>query len=130
MSTEVVSRTPMWRNLVWFGVAGSVVAWALAWFVSPTKAPALVMLIVAFAAVGLVYRAGKGTRIAWAGLIVAGVVLLLGAVLYTGLLLITGGLPAGHATIVDWLFTAVFPMATAVSLIVGAALTFRFAREG
>lgn len=130
MSTDI-ARTPAWRNLVWIGVGGSVVAWALAWFftrgTSPVT-PALLMLLVAVAAVALLYRARQGTQVAWIGLIAAGVVLLLGAVLYTGILFVTGALPAGQVTIVDWLFVSILPLATAVAMILGAGPAYRNAR--
>lgn len=130
MSTDFM-RMPAWRNLVWIGVVGSVVAWALAWFVmrgpSPLG-PSLVMLIVAVAAVALFYRARQGTRVAWVGLIVAGVVLLLGGILNTGLLFVAGAFPAGQVSLLDWLFASVLPLASAVALLLGAGPAYRNAQ--
>ena len=128
MNTDF-AQTPTWRTLAVVGVVGSVVAWALAWFVtrgSSTVTPSLLMLVVAIAGVGLYYRARKGTRMAWVGLIIAGVTMLVGGILNTGLLFIAGGLPAGNVSIVDWVFGSVLPMASAVALIMGAGLTYRY----
>jgi hypothetical protein len=113
----------MWRNLVTAGVVGSVVAWALAWFVEP--GPTLLMVVVALAAVGLWYRARQGTRWAWAGLIVAGVTMLFGAVYFTGILFLGGS----AVSLADWLLVSVFPMAFAVCLLLGAGPSFRHARS-
>ena len=66
----------------------------------------------------------QGTRWAWAGLIVAGVTMLLGAVYFTGLLFLGGA----TVTLVDWLAVSLFPMAFAVCLLLGAGPTFRHAR--
>ena len=131
METSSFARTPAWRNLVWIGVIGSVIAWALAWFMTRGPSlitPALLMLLVALASVGLLYRARKGTRVAWVGLIAAGVVLLLGSVLYIGLLLVDRGLPGGQVSLLDWVFVAVLPMAFAVALLLGAGPAFRRAQ--
>lgn len=131
MNTDF-SNTPAWRNLVWIGVAGSVIAWALAWFFtrgpSPVT-PSLLMLVVSIAAVALLYRARKGARIAWVGLIAAGVVLLFGSIFTTALLFVAGGLPGGQVSILDWLFVSVLPMAAAVALLLGAGPSFRHARS-
>jgi hypothetical protein len=125
------AKAPAWRNLVWIGVIGSVAAWAIAWFFtrgpSPVN-PSLMMLFVAIAAVALLYRANRGTRVAWVGLVGAGVVLLLGSILNTGLLFVAGALPAGQVSFVDWLFVSVLPMATAVALLMGAGLAYRNAQ--
>lgn len=115
--------TPTWRNLVMAGVFGSVVSWVVAWFVEP--GPTVLMVAAALAAVGLWYRARQGTRWAWAGLIVAGVVMLFGAVYFTGLLFLGGS----TVTLVDWLAVSLFPMAFAVCLLLGAGPSFRHARS-
>jgi hypothetical protein len=117
------TQTPMWRNLVMVGVVGSVVAWALAWFLEP--GPTLLMVVVALAAVGLWYRARQGTKWAWAGLIAAGAVMLFGAVYFTGLLFLGGA----TVTLVDWLVVSLAPMAFAVCLLLGAGPSFRHARS-
>jgi hypothetical protein len=122
VSTDL-AQTPTWRNLVTVGVVGSVVAWALAWFFEP--GPTVLMVVVALAAVGLWYRARQGTRWAWAGLLVAGVTMLFGAVYFTGLLFLGGS----TVTLVDWLAVSVFPMAAAVCLLLGAGPSFRHARS-
>jgi hypothetical protein len=125
-------RAPAWRNLVWIGVVGSVVAWALAWFFTRGPSlvtPSLLMLVVSIAAVALLYRATKGARLAWVGLIGAGVVMLIGSILNTGLLFVAGGLPGGQVSIVDWLFGSILPMAAAVALLLGAGPSFRHARS-
>lgn len=122
MSTDL-AQTPTWRNLVTVGVVGSLVAWAFAWFMEP--GPTLLMVVVALAAVGLWYRARLGTRWAWAGLIVAGVTMLFGAVYFTGLLFLGGT----TVSLVDWLAVSVFPMAFAVCLLLGAGPSFRHARS-
>jgi hypothetical protein len=126
------AQTPAWRNLVWIGVVGSVLAWALAWFVTrgpSALGPSLIMLLVAVAGVALFYRARKGTRVAWIGLIAVGVVLLMGSILNTGLLFVAGAFPAGQVSILDWLFASVLPMASAVALLLGAGPSFRHARS-
>jgi hypothetical protein len=125
------AQTPAWRNLIWIGVVGSVVAWAVAWFLTRGPSlvtPSLLMLLVAIAAVAFLYRARSGMRVAWVGLIGAGVVLLLGSILNTGLLFVEGGLPAGQVSVVDWLFVSVLPMATAVALLLGAGPAYRNAQ--
>ena len=131
MNTDFM-RTPAWRNLVWIGVVGSVAAWAIAWFITRGPSlvtPSLLMLFVAIAAVALLYRARQGTRVAWVGLIAAGAVLLLGGILNTGLLLVTGGLPGGQVSLVDWLFVSVLPLAAAVALMMGAGPAYRNAQQ-
>ena len=122
MNTDF-AQTPMWRNLVTAGVVGSVAAWVLAWFMEP--GPTLLMVVVAIAAVGLWYRARQGSRWAWAGLIVAGVTMLFGAVYFTGILFLGGS----SVSLVDWLLVSVFPMAFAVCLLLGAGPSFRHARS-
>ena len=122
MNTDF-AQTPMWRNLVTVGVVGSVVAWAWAWFVEP--GPTVLMVVVALASVGLWYRARQGSRWAWAGLIVAGVTMLFGAVYFTGLLFLAGP----TVTLIDWLSASLFPMAFAVCLLLGAGPSFRHARS-
>ena len=131
MNTDF-AQAPPWRNLVWIGVVGSVVAWAVAWFVTrgpSAVTPSLVMLAVAVAAVGLLYRARKGTRLAWAGLIAAGVVLLFGGILNTALLFVAGAFPAGQVSVVDWVFASVLPLAAAVALLLGAGPAYRNAQQ-
>jgi hypothetical protein len=116
------ANSPAWRNLIWVGVVGSVFAWALAWVLS--RGPAVLMLIVAVAAVGLWYRARTGTRWAYVGLIVAGVTMLVGSIYFTALLFLGGG----TVGVVDWLAQSLLPMAFSVALLLGAGPGFRRAQ--
>lgn len=120
MDAIVARRMPAWRNFVWIGVVGSVLAWALAWFV--TRGPTAVMLIVAIASVVLAIRGTAGMRLALVGLMVAGFAMFLAA-LYWGLLLVFIGGSQVSAT--DWLAASVFPLLAAIFVLLGSVAGFR-----
>jgi hypothetical protein len=122
MSTNFMGRMPEWHNLVWIGSVGSVVAWVLAWF--SIGWTAAVMLLVALASVALAYRAVRGMRLAFVGLMVAGLAMFLGSLYFAAIL----GLFGGAASIVHWVTIAVFPMVTSIALLLGAVPGFRRAR--
>src|SRR5262245_4297516 len=124
MTATVVSRAWAWRSFMWAGVVGSVFAWAWVWF-RQGGASAL-MLLFAVAAVAVAYRAASGVRVALVGLVVAGVTMFLASLYWTALLLMNGN--AGVTTS-DVLSTGVFPMVTAVVLLLGAVAGFFHAKQ-
>lgn len=112
MSTNFMAREQMWRNLAWFGAGGAIVAWA--WSSFARGGPAVFMLLVAVSAAVMVYLATQRTRVAWAGVLVAGVALLLGGLYLTTSLFFVG------PSIVDWVLSSLLPMASAVALLLAS----------
>ena len=123
MNTKAL-RVPAWRSLVWAGVVASVLAWTLSWFVN--QGAQVFMVVVAFAAVALAYRATAGLRIALVGLMVAGFVMFLASVYWMFWVM----MPQGTTSAFDMLTTSVFPMFAAVVLLVGSVAGYRHSREG
>ncbi|MEO6350060.1 MAG: hypothetical protein ABIP53_05355 [Candidatus Limnocylindrales bacterium] len=119
MTAGLDRRAPAWRSLVWVGVVGSVLAWALAWYLD-RGGPLAVMLFVAMASVALAFRATAGMRIALVGLIVASFAMFLGA-LYLMLIVVVA--PGGASSTA--LAASVFCMVTATVLLLGAVPGFR-----
>ena len=123
MSTQVVERSEMWRNLIWGGIVGSLVGWVWSWLLA--GGATVVLILVAIAAGALMVRATRtGSPFAYVGLIAAGVVLLFGSVMFSAFLFLGGG----QVTIFHWLAESLIPMASAVALLLGAGPSFRFAR--
>jgi hypothetical protein len=120
MDAIVARRMPAWRNFVWIGVVGSVLAWALAWFV--TRGPTAVMLVVAIASVVLAIRGTAGMRLALVGLMVAGFAMFLAALYWTLLLVFIGG---SQVSVTDWFAASVFPLLASVFVLLGSVAGFR-----
>ena len=122
-ANSVAWRVPAWRTLMWAGVVASVVAWALAWLVG--RGAQVFMVVVAIAAVVLAYRATTGMRLALVGLMVAGFVMFLASLYWMFWVM----MPAGAATGVDLVTQAVFPLVSAVVLLLGAVTGYRHNRD-
>jgi hypothetical protein len=112
---------PAWRNLVWFGVVASVIAWALAW--STGQSAAVVMVFIALASVLFAYKAAVGMRIALVGLMVAGMAMFLASVYFMFWVL----LPGQQASAFDLVALSVLPMVASAVLLVGAFAGYRHA---
>lgn len=120
VTTEVAKRMPTWRVLMWVGVIGSLLAWAWVWYLG--RGPSLVMVLVALATVALAFRASAGMRLALAGMIVAGVAMLLASVYWMALLYMSN---SGPVTVADVFAASVVPLVAAMLLLAGAAVGFR-----
>ncbi|MEP7378279.1 MAG: hypothetical protein ABI725_01815 [Chloroflexota bacterium] len=123
MATDVVKRTPAWRVLMWVGVVGSVLAWAWVWYLG--RGPTVVMLLFALAAVAFSYRANMGSRLALAGLMVAGLAMFLSSLYWLAALYTSGD----AFTVGDAFAASVVPLFAAIFLLAGSATGFRHARE-
>jgi hypothetical protein len=124
MSASVVSRLWMWRSFVWVGVIASVLAWAWVWF--RVGGVSAVMVLVALAAVAFAFRATTGMRAALAGLMVAGFAMFLASLYWTYMLLFQG---TPTVTVTDVLALSVFPMVSAIVLLLGSAAGYRHAES-
>lgn len=120
---DVAKRTPTWRVLMWAGVVGSVLAWALVWYLG--RGPSVIMLLFALAAVALSFRATAGYRWALVGMILVSLVMFL-ASLYWMAMLYTD--PVAPVSVVDVMVASVVPLVAAIVLFAGAAVGFRHAR--
>jgi hypothetical protein len=120
MTASVVERAWSWRSFVWAGVIASLVAWAWVWF--RVGGASAVMMLFAFAAVVLAYRGVAGLRVALAGLVVVGFTMFLASLYWTYTLLLQGN---QTVTAVDVVTVAVFPMVSAVVLLLGSVAGFR-----
>jgi tetrahydromethanopterin S-methyltransferase subunit C len=124
MNAQFVRRMPNWRSLMWVGVIGSLVTWALAWFL--TRGPSVLMVFVALAAVALAYRAKDGNRWAIIGLMVAGFSMFLAALYWFYLVTLTAN---AQVSVLDVMATSVLPLVFAAVLLLGVVPGFRHARE-
>lgn len=120
MTANVVSRLWVWRSFVWAGVIGSVVAWAWFWF--RVGGPSAVMLLFALATVVLAYRGVAGMRVALAGVMVAGFAMFLASLYWMYAMFLLG---SQVVNAFDVITLTVFPMVSAVVLMLGAATGFR-----
>ena len=123
MATQVAKRTATWRVLLWVGVIGSVLAWAWVWYLG--RGPTVIPLLLALAAVALVFRATAGSRPALAGMMVAGFGMLLSSLYWMALLYTS---PTGGVSATDVLAASVAPFVAAMCLVAGSAVGFRHAR--
>jgi hypothetical protein len=124
LTTDVAKRAPTWRVLMWAGVIGSVLAWAWVWYLG--RGPSVVMLLFALATVALAFRARAGMRTALAGMVVAGVAMLLASVYFMALLYMGS---TGPVTVADVFVASVLPLVSAMLLVTGAAAGFVHARS-
>jgi hypothetical protein len=123
VTTDVVKRMPTWRVLMWVGVVGSVLAWAWVWYLG--RGPSAIMLLIALATVALSFRAATGMRLALAGMIVAGVTMLLASVYWMTLLYINA---QAQVTVIDVFAASVLPLLAAMFLLAGSIAGFRHAK--
>lgn len=121
MTTEVVKRMPTWRALLWVGVIGSVLAWALVWYLG--GGPTAITLLVALAAFALAYRATQGVRWALVGEMVAGLALFLASLYWLAALYTS----SGSVSVSDVFAASVVPLVAAMFLLTGSAIGFRHA---
>jgi hypothetical protein len=122
MTASVAKRAWEWRTFVWAGVIGSVAAWTWTWYLA--RGATAVMLLVAVAAVVLAIRGTAGVRVALAGLMLAGFVMLLASLYWLTALLLQG---YGNVNAFEVLSTAVLPMVAAIVLLLGSVSGFRHA---
>ena len=120
---NVALRVPAWRTFVWSGVPASVIAWTWAWYVG--HGAQVFMVVVALAAEPLAYRAVGGMRLALVGLMVAGFAMFMASLYW----MFRAALPATSAGGFDLASTTLFPMVSAVVLLLGAATGFRHTRD-
>ncbi len=123
MNANLTWRVPTWRTFVWVGVVGSIVAWAWAW--SAGQNIAAVMIFAALAAVLFAYKADAGMRVAFVGLMVAGMAMFLASVYFMFWVL----LPGQNATATDMVSLSVLPLVASALLLVGAFTGFRHSRD-
>ena len=124
MTASVVERAWSWKSFVWAGVIASLVAWAWVWF--RVGGASAVMMLFAFAAVVLAYRGVAGVRVAMVGLVVVGFTMFLASLYWTYALLLQGN---QAVTALDVVTVAVFPMVSAVVLLLGSVAGFRHVRD-
>jgi hypothetical protein len=120
---DVAKRMPTWRVLMWVGVIGSVLAWAWVWYLG--RGPSVVMLLFALSTVALAFRASAGMRLALAGMVVAGVAMLLASIYWMALLYMGN---SGPVTVADVFAASVLPLVAAMFLLAGSVAGFRHAR--
>ncbi len=120
MTANVVSRLWMWRSFVWAGVIGSVLAWAWFWF--RVGGPSAVMLLFALASVVFAYKGVAGMRTALAGLMIAGFAMFLASLYWMYAMFLLG---SQQVNAFDIITLTVFPMVSAVVMLLGAVAGFR-----
>ena len=83
------------------------------------------MLVVALAGVAFAYRAVAGMRLALVGLMLVGFVMFLASVYWMFWVM----MPAGPTSALNMVSLSLFPMASAVVLLLGATTGYRHSRD-